>query len=109
MPLQDYVVLIERAASLLAPRLMLWPSGAAGTLDASCASQAISLALAALSFDFVGTCLDESSEDLGTIQVLLMSNIGQGLRLLSPRRTHSVKLWGECGDQAHGSWSASVS
>ena len=33
------------------------------------ALQAVSLALAALSFDFVGTCLDESSEDLGTIQV----------------------------------------
>lgn len=31
--------------------------------------QAVGLALAALSFDFVGTCLDESSEDLGTIQV----------------------------------------
>ena len=31
--------------------------------------QAVSLALGALSFDFVGTCLDESSEDLGTIQV----------------------------------------
>lgn len=31
--------------------------------------QAISLALQCLSFDFVGTCLDESSEDLGTIQV----------------------------------------
>ncbi len=33
--------------------------------------QAVSLALAALSFDFVGTCLDESSEDLGTIQARL--------------------------------------
>lgn len=31
--------------------------------------QAVSLALQCLSFDFVGTCLDESSEDLGTIQV----------------------------------------
>jgi hypothetical protein len=30
--------------------------------------QAVSLALQCLSFDFVGTCLDESSEDLGTIQ-----------------------------------------
>jgi hypothetical protein len=69
-PQQDHAVLIEQAASLWAHRLMLWPSGAAGTHDASCALQAISLALAALSFDFVGTCLDESSEDLGTIQVL---------------------------------------
>ena len=32
-------------------------------------AQAVNLALATLSFDFVGTCLDESSEDLGTIQV----------------------------------------
>ncbi|KAK2077922.1 hypothetical protein QBZ16_003790 [Prototheca wickerhamii] len=33
------------------------------------AEQALRLALACLSFDFVGTCLDESAEDLGTIQV----------------------------------------
>ena len=32
-------------------------------------AQAMSLALQCLSFDFVGTCLDESAEDLGTIQV----------------------------------------
>ena len=32
-------------------------------------AQAVSLALQCLSFDFVGTCLDESAEDLGTIQV----------------------------------------
>ena len=31
--------------------------------------QAVSLALQCLSFDFVGKCLDESAEDLGTIQV----------------------------------------
>uniref|UniRef100_A0A7S1SV05 Exportin-7/Ran-binding protein 17 TPR repeats domain-containing protein n=1 Tax=Tetraselmis chuii TaxID=63592 RepID=A0A7S1SV05_9CHLO len=31
--------------------------------------QGLSLALQCLSFDFVGTCLDESAEDLGTIQV----------------------------------------
>lgn len=31
--------------------------------------QAVQLALSCLSFDFVGTCLDESSEDLGTIQI----------------------------------------
>ena len=30
--------------------------------------QAVQLALGCLSFDFVGTCLDESAEDLGTIQ-----------------------------------------
>jgi exportin-7 len=33
--------------------------------------QGLSLALQCLSFDFVGTCLDESAEDLGTIQVWL--------------------------------------
>lgn len=33
--------------------------------------QAITLALQSMSYDFVGTCLDESSEDLGTIQVQL--------------------------------------
>ena len=33
--------------------------------------QAVQLALGCLSFDFVGTCLDESAEDLGTIQVRL--------------------------------------
>lgn len=33
--------------------------------------QAITLALQSMSYDFVGTCLDESSEDLGTIQVRL--------------------------------------
>ena len=31
--------------------------------------QGVSLALHCLSFDFVGTCLDESSEEVGTIQV----------------------------------------
>lgn len=31
--------------------------------------QALLLALQCLSFDFVGTCLDDSSEDFGTIQV----------------------------------------
>jgi len=31
--------------------------------------QTLNLALKCLSYDFVGTCLDESSEDLGTIQV----------------------------------------
>lgn len=37
--------------------------------DTKLQDQAVNLALATLSFDFVGTCLDESSEDLGTIQV----------------------------------------
>jgi exportin-7 len=37
--------------------------------DAKLREQALALALGCLSFDFVGTCMDESSEDLGTIQV----------------------------------------
>lgn len=37
--------------------------------DGKLREQAMSLALACLSFDFVGTCVDESSEDLGTIQI----------------------------------------
>ena len=31
--------------------------------------QAILLALSCLSFDFVGTCIDDSAEEIGTIQV----------------------------------------
>ena len=31
--------------------------------------QAISLALSCLSFDFVGTCIDDSAEEMATIQV----------------------------------------
>uniref|UniRef100_A0A061RU54 Ran-binding protein n=1 Tax=Tetraselmis sp. GSL018 TaxID=582737 RepID=A0A061RU54_9CHLO len=37
--------------------------------DLKLREQGLSLALQCLSFDFVGTCLDESAEDLGTIQV----------------------------------------
>lgn len=33
--------------------------------------QGVSLALACLSYDFVGTCLDETSEDMGHIQVFV--------------------------------------
>jgi exportin-7 len=36
--------------------------------DARLLEAAVSLALACLSFDFVGTCLDESADDLGTVQ-----------------------------------------
>ena len=39
--------------------------------------QAVALALKCLSFDFVGTSLDESSEDLGTIQVQYIHEVGQ--------------------------------
>ena len=42
---------------------------AAAAADDKLREQAVQLALQCLSFDFVGTCLDESSEDLGTIQV----------------------------------------
>lgn len=38
-------------------------------LDKRLKDQALSLALKCLSFDFVGTSLDESSEDLGTVQI----------------------------------------
>jgi hypothetical protein len=31
--------------------------------------QGLTLALSCLSFDFVGTCLDDSAEDMSTIQV----------------------------------------
>ena len=34
-----------------------------------CMEQAMALSLACLSFDFVGTCIDDSTEDLGTIQI----------------------------------------
>ena len=37
--------------------------------DAKLCEATLQLVLACLSFDFVGTCLDESAEDLGTIQV----------------------------------------
>ena len=40
-----------------------------GPPDAKLREAALSLVLACLSFDFVGTCLDESADDLGTIQV----------------------------------------
>lgn len=38
-------------------------------VDERLKDQALSLALKCLSFDFVGTSLDESSEDLGTVQI----------------------------------------
>lgn len=37
---------------------------------------AVSLALKCLSFDFMGTSLDESSEDFGSIQVILLGSFG---------------------------------
>ena len=42
--------------------------------------QAVALALSCLSYDFIGTCLDESSEDLGTIQVQYVQGVSQGHR-----------------------------
>lgn len=51
--------------SLTALRHLQEGSGASDKLR----EQAMSLALACLSFDFVGTCVDESAEDLGTIQI----------------------------------------
>ena len=46
--------------------------------------QALQLALACLQFDFVGTCVDEASEELGTIQVeCLVFGAASGLRCVS--------------------------
>ena len=42
---------------------------ASGGAIESLREQAMSVALCCLSFDFVGTCVDESAEDLGTIQI----------------------------------------
>ena len=52
-----------------------------GTLQGvtCCRVQAMTLALGCLSYDFIGTCLDESSEDLATIQVLLQCSVPQPL------------------------------
>lgn len=38
--------------------------------------QGLQLALACLNFDFVGTCLDDSTEDLTTIQVKQLQHQG---------------------------------
>ena len=51
--------------SLVALRQMYSDANA----DDKLREQGMSLSLQCLSFDFVGTCLDESAEDLGTIQV----------------------------------------
>lgn len=51
--------------------------------------QGLSLALQCLSFDFVGTCLDESAEDLGTIQVPPSSLLLGRPRRRSAQRTLS--------------------
>ena len=48
-----------------------WASTAASPgapTDSRLLEAAVGLALACLSFDFVGTCLDESADDLGTVQ-----------------------------------------
>jgi hypothetical protein len=37
-----------------------------------CFLQGLTLALSCLSFDFVGTCLDDSAEDMSTIQVRIV-------------------------------------
>ena len=43
--------------------------------------QAVAVALQCLSYDFVGTCLDESSEDLGTIQVRCAVHLADMLQM----------------------------
>jgi exportin-7 len=42
-----------------------------GTVTGRLQELALSLSLKCLSFDFVGTSIDESSEEFGTIQVLI--------------------------------------
>jgi exportin-7 len=42
-----------------------------GTVTSRLQELALSLSLKCLSFDFVGTSIDESSEEFGTIQVLI--------------------------------------
>eukprot|EP00951_Prasinocladus_malaysianus_P012229 scaffold91009_cov49-Prasinocladus_malaysianus.AAC.3 len=64
--------------SLIALRQLFTEGGTQDKLR----EQGLSLALQCLSFDFVGTCLDESAEDLGTIQSFsecgFMSGVASG-------------------------------
>jgi exportin-7 len=53
----------------LAELTRLGPAPAGGADEGGLRAAAAALALACLSFDFVGTCLDESADDMGTIQV----------------------------------------
>lgn len=61
---RDTALLRAFQASLMALQEM-----ASRRADEKLRSEGLNLALACLSFDFVGTCLDESSEELCTIQV----------------------------------------
>jgi hypothetical protein len=66
---RDLSLLKVFAASLSSLRALRdGPAAAAASAD-KLREQALQLALNCLSFDFVGTCLDESGEDLATIQV----------------------------------------
>ena len=63
--------LLSVFTAALAELRRLAPAAGAATPppDARLLDAAVSLALACLSYDFVGTCLDESGDDLGTVQV----------------------------------------
>jgi hypothetical protein len=66
---RDLSLLKVFAASLASLRALRdGPAAQAASAD-KLREQALQLALSCLSFDFVGTCLDESGEDLATIQV----------------------------------------
>ncbi|KAF8061166.1 XPO7 [Scenedesmus sp. PABB004] len=61
---RDLSLLNVFKASLVALRVLL-----DGKADDKLKEQGLGLALSCLSFDFVGTCLDDSAEDMSTIQV----------------------------------------
>lgn len=62
---RDHALFKAYQLALAALRHLHQNAGAEGKLK----EQAMQLALHCLSFDFVGTCMDESAEDLGTIQI----------------------------------------
>ncbi|CAI5527637.1 unnamed protein product [Closterium sp. Naga37s-1] len=61
----------EELGTIQVPSIVqdLTPPPSSPAADDKLRAEAVSLALRCLSFDFVGTSLDESSEELGTIQV----------------------------------------
>eukprot|EP00882_Tetradesmus_deserticola_P016315 GHRQ01017417.1.p1 GENE.GHRQ01017417.1~~GHRQ01017417.1.p1 ORF type:complete len:285 (+),score=122.06 GHRQ01017417.1:116-856(+) len=61
---RDLCLLSVFKAALVALRQLL-----DNRADAKLKEQGLTLALSCLSFDFVGTCLDDSAEDMSTIQV----------------------------------------
>jgi hypothetical protein len=68
-------------------------SAASPPADDKLKEQAVQLALGTLSFDFVGTCLDESTEDLGTIQARPDSPDRQTCTARSPMAMRTDAGW----------------